>query len=62
MMFPSTISCFSKHHLSLTRPYGIPMAFSYSSASREQARLVIDPKSGIKAKGLGSHKVQVSRE
>ena len=35
---------------------------SYSSASRELARLVVDPKSDIKAKGAGSHKVWVRRE
>jgi predicted histone-like DNA-binding protein len=35
---------------------------SYSSASRELARLVVDPNSGIKAKGAGSHKVWVSKE
>ena len=32
---------------------------SYSSASRELAKLVSDPQSGIKAKGAGSHKVWV---
>ena len=32
---------------------------SYSSASRELAKLVADPQSGIKAKGAGSHKVWV---
>jgi predicted HTH transcriptional regulator len=35
---------------------------SYSSASRELARLVVDPKANIKAKGAGSHKVWVRRE
>ena len=35
---------------------------SYSSASRELARLVVDPKSGIKAKGAGSHKVWGRKE
>ena len=35
---------------------------SYTSASRELSRLVADPKSGIKAKGAGSHKVWVRRE
>ena len=34
---------------------------SYSSASRELARLVVDPNSNIKAKGSGSHKVWVRR-
>ena len=34
----------------------------YTSASRELSRLVADPKSGIKAKGSGSHKVWVSKE
>ena len=32
---------------------------SYSSASRELAKLVLDPRSGIKAKGAGSHKVWI---
>ena len=32
---------------------------SYSSASRELAKLVLDPHSGIKAKGAGSHKVWI---
>ena len=34
---------------------------SYSSASRELAKLVADPHSGIKAKGAASHKVWVGR-
>lgn len=33
---------------------------SYSTSSRELAKLVLDPHSGIKAKGAGSHKVWVS--
>ena len=33
---------------------------SYSTASRELSKLVLDPHSGIKAKGAGSHKVWVS--
>ena len=35
---------------------------SYSTASRELARLIVDPKSSIKTKGSGSHKVWVRRE
>ena len=35
---------------------------SYSSASRELAKLVATPNSNIKAKGSGSHKVWVRRE
>ena len=34
---------------------------SYSSASRELAKLVADPNSGIKAKGAASHKIWVGR-
>lgn len=34
----------------------------YTSASRELSRLVADPKSGIKAKGAGSHKVWGRKE
>lgn len=34
---------------------------SYSSASRELSKLVLDPSSGIKAKGAASHKVWVRR-
>ena len=34
---------------------------SYSSASRELSKLVLDPSSGIKAKGAASHKVWVCR-
>ena len=35
---------------------------SYSSASRELAKFVLDPSSGIKAKGAASHKVWVRKE
>ena len=34
---------------------------NYSTASRELSKLVADPKSGIKAKGAGSHKVWVAK-
>ena len=36
-------------------------SLSYSSASRELSQLVLDPSSGIKAKGAASHKVWVRR-
>lgn len=33
----------------------------YSTASRELAKLVADPNSGIKAKGAASHKVWIRK-
>ena len=51
-----------KYGFIILQEYANLNELSYTSASRELARLVVDPKSGIKAKGAGSHKVWVSKE
>jgi predicted HTH transcriptional regulator len=48
-----------KHGFITLQEYANLNRLSYSSASRELAKLVADPNSGIKAKGAGSHKVWV---
>ena len=50
-----------KHGFITLQDYANLNRLSYSTASRELAKLVLDPHSGIKAKGAGSHKVWVRR-
>ena len=50
-----------KHGLITLQEYANLNRLSYSTASRELSKLVLDPHSGIKAKGAGSHKVWVRR-
>jgi len=49
-----------KHGFITLQEYANLNRLSYSTASRELAKLIADPHSGIKAKGAGSHKVWVS--
>ena len=51
-----------KHGFITLQEYANLNRLSYSSASRELAKLVADPHSGIKAKGAASHKVWVRKE
>ena len=48
-----------KHGFITLQEYANLNRLSYTSASRELAKLVLDPSSGIKAKGAASHKVWV---
>ena len=48
-----------KHGFITLQEYANLNRLSYTSASRELAKLVLDPHSGIKAKGAASHKVWV---
>ena len=50
-----------KHGFITLQEYANLNRLSYSSASRELAKLVADPSSGIKPKGAASHKVWVRR-
>lgn len=50
-----------KHGFITLQEYANLNRLSYSTASRELAKLVLDPSSGIKAKGAASHKVWVRR-
>ena len=50
-----------KHGFITLQEYANLNRLSYSSASRELAKLVLNPHSGIKAKGAASHKVWVRR-
>lgn len=50
-----------KHGFITLQEYANLNCLSYSSASRELAKLVADPSSGIKPKGAASHKVWVRR-
>ena len=50
-----------KHGFITLQEYANLNSLHYSTASRELAKLVLDPHSGIKAKGAGSHKVWVRR-
>ena len=50
-----------KHSFITLQDYANLNSLSYSTASRELAKLVQDPNSGIKAKGTASHKVWVRR-
>ena len=51
-----------KHGFITLQEYADLNRLSYSTASRELAKLVLDPHSGIKSKGAGSHKVWVSNQ
>ena len=51
-----------KHGFITLQEYANLNRLSYSTASRELAKLVLDPSSGIKTKGAASHKVWVRRE
>ena len=51
-----------KHGFITLQEYANLNRLSYSTASRELSKLVLDPHSGIKAKGAASHKVWVRRE
>ena len=51
-----------KHGFITLQEYANLNRLSYSTASRELAKLVLDPHSGIKSKGAGSHKVWVSNQ
>ena len=55
------LSHIDKHGFITLQEYANLNGLSYSTASRELAKLVLDPHSGIKAKGAGSHKVWVRR-
>ena len=48
-----------KHGFITLQEYANLNSLSYTSASRELAKLVLNPSSGIKAKGAASHKVWV---
>ena len=48
-----------KHGLVTLQEYANLNRLSYTTASRELSKLVLDPNSGIKAKGAASHKVWV---
>ena len=50
-----------KHGFITLQEYANLNRLSYSTASRELSKLVLDPSSGIKAKGAASHKVWVRR-
>ena len=50
-----------KHSFITLQDYANLNSLSYSTASRELAKLVLDPNSGIKVKGAASHKVWVRR-
>ena len=51
-----------KHGFITLQEYANLNSLSYSTASRELSKLVLDPHSGIKPKGAASHKVWVRRE
>ena len=48
-----------KHGFITLQEYSNINSLSYTTASRELAKLVANPQSGIKAKGAGSHKVWI---
>ena len=50
-----------KHGFITLQEYANLNSLSYSTASRELSKLVLDPSSGIKPKGAASHKVWVRR-
>ncbi len=50
-----------KHGFITLQEYANLNSLSYSTASRELSKLVLDPHSGIKPKGAASHKVWVRR-
>ena len=51
-----------KHGFITLQEYANLNRLSYTSASRELSKLVLDPSSGIKSKGAASHKVWVGSE
>ena len=53
------LSHIDKHGFITLQEYANLNHINYSTASRELAKLVLDPNSGIKAKGAASHKVWV---
>ena len=53
------LSHIDKHGFITLQEYANLNKLNYSSASRELAKLVLDPQSGIKTKGAGSHKVWI---
>ena len=53
------LSHIDRHGFITLQEYANLNRLSYTSASRELAKLVADPQSGIKAKGAASHKVWV---
>ena len=55
------LSHIDKHGFITLQEYANLNSLHYSTATRELAKLVLDPHSGIKAKGAGSHKVWVRR-
>ena len=55
------LSHIDKHGFITLLEYANLNRLSYSSASRELSKLVLDPHSGIKPKGAASHKVWVRR-
>ena len=55
------LSHIDKHGFITLQEYANLNRLSYSTASRELAKLVLDPHSGINAKGAGSHKIWVKR-
>lgn len=55
------LSHIDKHGFITLQEYANLNRLSYSSASRELSKLVLDPHSGIKAKGAASHKIWVRR-
>ena len=56
------LSHIDKHGFITLQEYANLNKLNYSSSSRELAKLVLDPQSGIKPKGAGSHKVWIRRE
>ena len=56
------LSHIDKHGFITLQEYANLNSLSYSTASRELSKLVLDPHSGIKPKGAASHKVWVRRE
>ena len=55
------LSHIDQHGFITLQEYANLNRLNYSTASRELAKLVTDPHSGIKAKGTGSHKVWIRR-
>ena len=51
-----------KHGFITLQEYANLNSLSYSTASRELSKLVLDPHSGIKPKGAASHKVWIRRK
>ena len=56
------LSHIDQHGFITLQEYANLNRLSYSTASRELAKLVADPQSGIKPKGAASHKVWVRRQ